>query len=154
MAELFIPSKGCVYIARQSRTGSGFYSLDPDLKGSEETPILLDGVDGGDQDIVFPVVTLDDKKFLFSMGEDFGRVSVTGMALLGRAEEGGKSFASVVSYFNAHRVSRSLEPITVSYPGDVTQKIYPYSLVVAKPDAEFHIQYFQIQAIVATPLKA
>ncbi len=154
MAELFIPSKGCVYIARKSRTGSGFYDLKPELRGTEDTPILMDGVDGGDQDIVFPVVTLDDKRFLYSMGEDFGRISITGMALLGRAEEGGKSFATVVAYFNMHRVSKSTTPITVSYPGNVSQKAYPFSLIVAKPDAEFHIQAFQIQAIVATPLKA
>jgi hypothetical protein len=154
MSELFIPSKGCVYIARRSRTGSGFYDLKPVLRGYENAPILLDGVDGGDQDIVFPVVTLDDKKFLFSMGEDFGKLSITGMACLGKSEQGGKSFASVVSYFQRHRVSRSSAPITISFPGNVSQKAYPYSLVVAKPDAEFHIQYFQIQAIVATPLKA
>jgi hypothetical protein len=151
--EIFIPSKGCVYVARKSRAGSGFYDLKPALRGTEETPILLDGVDGGDQDLVFPVVTLDDKKYLYSMGEDFGRISVTGMALLGKAEQGGKSFASVVAYFQAHRISQSKEPITVSYPGKVSQKAYPYALVVAKPDPEFHIQYFQIQAIVATPLK-
>jgi hypothetical protein len=152
MAQILIPSKGCVYYAHKSRAGSGFYDLNPPLRGTAEAPILIDGVDGGDQDIVFPVVTLDDKKFLYTMGEDFGRISITGMALLGKAEQGGKAFSTVVSYFNSHRVSKSKEPITVSYPGNVSHKVYPYALIVAKPDPEFHIQYFQIQAIIATPL--
>lgn len=152
MAQILIPSKGCVYFAQQSRAGSGFYDLDPPLRGNADAPILIDGVDGGDQDIVFPVVTLDDKKFLYTMGEDFGRITITGMALLGKAEQGGQAFSTVVSYFNTHRVSRSKEPISVSYPGKVSQKVYPYALIVAKPDPEFHIQFFQIQAIIATPL--
>lgn len=154
MSEILIPSRGCVYIPRKGRAGSGFYSLSPKLSGPNDAPILLDGIDSTDQDIVFPVTTLDRKKFLYVMGQDFGNVTVSGVALLGRADQGGQSFRTLVAYFNAHRVETGLAPITASFPGSVYQKVYLTGLVIAKPDPQFHIQPFMFRGIVAEPKQA
>jgi hypothetical protein len=151
MADIIIPARGCVYRPRGTRSGNGFYYLDPPLNGSQETPILIDGVDAVDQDIVFPVTTLDEKKYLFVMGEDFGNITISGIILLGRAEGGGRAFRTLASYLASHRVNTSLSPVTLSFPGDVFQRVYLTSLVVGKPDPEFHIQPFQFRAIVAEP---
>jgi hypothetical protein len=154
MPEIFIPARGCVYNPRKTRAGSGFYALEPALRGNAESPILIDGIDSTDQDIIFPVTTLDEKKYLYVQGEDFGNVTISGVALLGKAEQGGRAFATIVSYFNAHRVNRGMVPIAVSFPGSVSQKVYLTAIVVAKPDPEFHIQPFMFRGIVAEPKKA
>ncbi len=154
MAEILIPSKGCVYLPKGTRAGSGFYSLNPTLRGSAESPILIDGVDSNDQDIVFPVTTIDKKKYLFVLGQDFGNITISGVALLGRAESGGAAFRTIVSYFNSKRVEAGNRPITVSMPGGVSQKVYLTGLTIGKPDPQFHIQPFQFRGMVAEPKKA
>lgn len=154
MAEILVPARGCVYVPSRSRAGKGFYALKPDLRGQADSPILLDGVDLTDTDTVFPVAALDGEKFLFCMGEDFGNVSITGMALLGRADQGGVAFRQVVEYFNTHRASASGKPVTVSMPGNTSMKVILTSLTVAKPDAEYHVQYFQLRGVGVEPLKA
>jgi hypothetical protein len=154
MAEILVPSRGCVYIPTKSRAGKGFYALKPDLRGQADSPILIDGADITDQDTVFPVATLDDEKFVFVMGADFGNVAITGMALLGRADQGGRAFRQVVEYFTKNRASAEGKPITVSMPGQSTLKVILTSLTVAKPDPEYHIQYFQLRGVGVEPLKA
>lgn len=154
MAQILIPARGCVYRPHKTRAGAGFYALEPALRGGAGSPILIDGIDATDQDIVFPVTTLDEKKYLYVMGEDFGNLTISGLALLGKAEAGGQAFRELVAYFNAHRVNRGMAPISVSFPGSVHQKVYLTAVVIGKPDPEFHIQPFQFRAIVAEPKKA
>lgn len=154
MAEILIPSKGCVYLAKGTRAGSGFYALNPNLQGTRESPILIDGVDSNDKDIVFPVTTLDKKKYLYVLGQDFGNVSISGVALLGRADQGGSAFRTIVSYYNSKRVEAGNKPITVSMPGGVSQKVYLVGMTVGRPDPQYHIQPFQFVGMVAEPKKA
>ena len=154
MPEILIPARGCVYNPRKTRSGAGFYALDPSIRGNAESPILIDGIDSTDQDIIFPVTTLDEKKYLYVQGEDFGNIAIGGVALLGKAEQGGRAFRALIGYFNAHRINRSMAPITASFPGSVSQKVYLTAIVIAKPDPEFHIQPFQFRGIVAEPKKA
>ena len=154
MAEILVPARGCVYVPRNTRGGQGFYALSPNLRGDQTAPILIEGVDGLEGDLAVPVATMDERKILYVYGEDFGNVAISGMVLLGKAEQNGDAFRKVVSYFNDHRVGVSLKPVSLSYPGKVAQKVFLTHLVVAKPDPQFHIQMFQFRAIAAEPLKA
>jgi hypothetical protein len=153
MANTFIAAKGCVYIAG-SNSSKGFYQLSPPLRGTPESPILLEGVDATLQDIVFPVATLDDKKYLYTMGDDFGNVGINGMILLGSSDAKGGSFAMMKKYFDTYRSSARKTPIKVSCPGSTTIVFYLTSLVISKADPEFHIQFFQMRGISVEPKKA
>lgn len=138
----------------QSRGGGGFYALQPALRGSAESPILIEGVDANLTDIVYPVATLDENKYLFVMGEDFGNITVSGVALLGKAELNGMAFRKVKDYFDSNRSSAGggkNPPITASLPGDVALKFYLTRLAVGKPDPEFHLQFFSFGGIIAEP---
>lgn len=150
-----IPSRGCVYVAKQgSGAARGFYSLKPELKGSDESPILLAGVDATLQDIVFPVVTLDEKKYFYTLGDDFGNIGVNGMVLLGPSESRGEAFNAVMRYFQKNRVSALEKPISISCPGNVTINFFLTALTVSRADPEFHIQFFQLRGNVVEPKKA
>ncbi len=152
--ETLIASRGCVYLAGDGGPGSGFYQLDPPLRGEKDAPIILEGADGLDEDIVNPKVTLGGRKILYVFGEDFGSVAINGLALLGTSDKRGAVFRKVASYFKEHRVHKSRTPVSLSYPGDVAQKIYLTQMIVSRPDPEFHIQVFQLKGVTAEPMKA
>lgn len=152
MSEIMIPARGCVYMPRGSRAGSGFYKLEPALVGPADSPILIEGIDAAMSDIVYPVSTLDEKQYMFVMGQDFGNITVQGVALLGRAELNGQSLKIVREYWDSHRSSaKDSAPISASLPGDVKLKFYLTGIAISKPDAEFHIQFYQLRGIVAEP---
>lgn len=154
MADIMVPARGCVYVAGKSSGGRGFYALNPPLRGLSDSPILLEGVDSVLQDIVFPVAALDEKKYFYTMGDDFGNVSVSGVVLLGRSETKGAAFARVKKYFDANRSIVRKSPITVSCPGNVSLKFYLTSMVISRADPEFHLQFFQMRGVLAEPKKA
>lgn len=155
MSEIFIPARGCVYSSKNgSGGGKGFYALKPELRGPADSPILIEGVDAVMNDIVFPVTTLDEKKYLFVMGDDFGNISVNGVVLLGTRDTGGQSFAEVKKYFDQNRSSKLKKPIIASCPGNVQVQFYLTGLTVSKADPEFHILFFQLRGIVVEPKSA
>lgn len=130
------------------RRGSsrGFYSLRPNLRGPAHAPILLDGVDGGERDAIFPTATLDRKKYLYVFGDDFGEISIRGVALLGMSSTGGRTFSIVYNYFQANRVSNRSAPITVSLPGTAHMKCHIHQMAIGSPDHQFHAQPFAFRA--------
>lgn len=154
MSQIFIPARGCVYSPKGSSGGKGFYALKPELTGPSESPILIEGVDAVMNDIVFPVTTLDEKKYLFVMGDDFGNISVNGVVLLGTRETGGKSFASVKKYFDTNRSSVLKKPIIASCPGNVQVQFYLTGMTISRADPEFHIQFFQFRGVLVEPKSA
>jgi hypothetical protein len=150
MAKILIPSKGCVYYPRGRRM-AGFYQLFPALRASDRTPIIITGVDADEGDSVVPKATLDDKKFLFVMGEDFGNITISGVALLGQVQEQGRSNRVLRSYFQQHRTTRREQPVLLSMPGHVAAAVYLTRIVIAQPDPEFHIQPFMFRCISVEP---
>lgn len=150
MAEVLIPSKGCVFSVRRDG-GASFYALSPELKGSEENPILIDGPDSTDQDNVFAVSTLDEKQFIYTFGEDLGNVAISGRILLGPVQSGGRGLQPLMDYFKRNRLSASGKPISVDFPGGSAAKVALTALSLGKPDPEFHIQVFALRGIIVKP---
>jgi hypothetical protein len=147
----FRSAKGCVY-AVGGRGGGGFYELSPRLRASGGGgAILMDGVDGGESDAIFQVKTLDRKKFIYVFGDDFGEISIRGIALLGKSSTGGNTFNAVKSYFDSNRISKKRGPIKVSLPGSSSMRCYLHQLSIGAPDAQFHAQPFIFRASVVTP---
>lgn len=142
---LFRSAKGCVYTVRRG-SSRGFYDLRPALRGSAGAPILMDGVDGGEQDSIYRAVTLEKKKYLYVFGDDFGEISIKGLALLGKSDSGGATFSKIDSYFQKHRVSRSSKPILVSLPGNSHLRCYLHQWAIGAPDHQFHAQPFMFRA--------
>jgi hypothetical protein len=150
MATILRSAKGCVITVHRG-SSSGFYRLRPDLNGGASSPILIDGMDGGEQDSAFTVSTLDRKKFIYVFGDDFGNIRVNGTVLLGKAEQGGSALNSVQRYWDANRISRRKQPIQISIPGNTSLRFYLTAIVIAAPNAIFHAQPFFYQGIVVEP---
>lgn len=128
------------------------YALSPKItSGSKESPILIDGVDLVDRDIIYPVTTVENLKVIYTFGTDYGEVTINGTCLLGSAAVagGGGSFSSVKAYFETNRISRTRRPIKVSLPGTRAYNVYLRDFGVGMPDPQFNIQPFSFRGLLA-----
>jgi len=147
----YFPTRGCVYTVQDEGGGSGLYNLPgiSDLKG-EGYAVLLNGADLGDEDLVFPVSTINGTKILYVFGENFGNVHIAGQALMGEAKSSSHVLSRIIAWFQEHRVSKSKRAINFSMDGQGYQ-LYITGLVVGAADPEFNIQNFAIVAMIASP---
>ena len=151
MAESFLSTRGCVYKFTYSGSGGGpgLFSINPGFPaGNAASPILLDGVDLADQDIVYPVVTVENFKVIYVFGKDYGSANIRGTCLLGSSNASGGSFSRVVQYFEENRISNSKKPIQVSV-GQKAYNVYLVGLVIGQPDPTFNILPFSFIGTIA-----
>lgn len=147
-------TRGCVYQFDPSSGGGGsgapsIIKVSPPISKYGESPVLLVGVQTSEQDLVLPVVTLDNLKIMYTFGEDFGAFNIIGTALLGSAGGNGDALGSAVKWFAANRVTRKKAPIQVSLGGGGSYQIFVTGLNIAEADTEFHIQPFVITGQIA-----
>jgi len=143
-----LSSRGCVYcVSRGGGGGGGAYAI-AGLATGGCPPILITGVQMRDQDLVAPVTTLRQTKVLYVFGQAFGSVSVLGTALLGPTGLG--QMERVVSFVRQSRVSNSMGPVNVSFPGG-TVAAYLVGMTLMPADAEFGIQPFSLECTTASP---
>lgn len=116
------------------------FKLSPDLAGSAESPILLQAVNITTNVVHTPVLCLDGTKIIYVFGEDFGDISVGGLARLGKGGVGG-ALAEVTSYFKKNAaIDGSAKTVSVSLPGNASYKFYLLGAVIQDPNPE--LQYF------------
>lgn len=142
---------GCVIVYDQGSGGGGssLISVSPEISSSNESPVLITGVQTNDRDLVLPIVTLDNFRILYTFGQDFGDFNIVGIALLGAAGTGGDALKSVVSWFKANRVTNKQSPVTVSLGGGGSYEVFITGLNIAEADTAFHLQPFIIAGRIA-----
>lgn len=147
---IFAGCHGRVFVINNGNNQKGFYSFDPELKSSEDSPILLTWADLNDNDIVLPQVTLSNTKLLYVFGQQFGRVNVAGSLLLGTQDKGNAAaLKSLLQWFVTNRSSTKREPVTLSMPGKNVLKVHIVGLSLGQVDSDMHIQQFAIAGLVA-----
>jgi hypothetical protein len=130
----------------------GLYALRPDItSGDDQSPVILEGIDLTDQDMVSPVSTVENFKVLYVFGTDYGQVRISGLCLLGAVDgaNSGQAFGAVIDYFQKNRVSASRKPISISMPGSKAYNVYLTGLAIGQPDAAFNIQPFALIGLIA-----
>lgn len=150
---ILAPSRGCVYrvSAEGTAQGSGFFRVtELTTSSSSPSPILINGVTLRDEDVVLPVITLENTRVLYSFGADFGEIVVSGMILLGKAGEMPTSLATVVEFFQKNRVSKSGKTINVTGP-KTSWKMFLTGLNIQEADPVFHIMPFALMGKIAQP---
>lgn len=147
----FLSSRGCIYEVPAAARGDGFYKLTPSIPSSADSPVFIQGVELQDNDVVSPVVTLENFKVLYRFGEAFGNATVYGDILLGPAAGKATGVTRLIDYFAANRISKKGTPVSISMPGGKAYRIYLNGLVIGRVDPELHIQSFLISAIIAEP---
>ena len=152
---ILAPSRGCFFKINPESggaEGSGFYKVDGLASPSGSSALLVNGVHIKDDDVVMPVITLENTRILYSFGANFGEVTVSGSILLGKAgEEAGSAVKTLLEFFKSNRVSEKKSSITVSGPPGATWKIFLIGLQLNEPDPQFHTQPFALIGNIAQP---
>jgi len=109
-----------------------------------QTPVLFTGVQIGQHDITSRVLCMNNVKVLYSFGQNYGDVAITGEILLGNYGDKFNSEQMVskfVDFFWKNRVSNLLYPVTVSA---VKEKylVYLEGMDFGAIDPQFHILPF------------
>lgn len=147
---LIMPAKGCVHYVRRDNS-ENFYAINPPLKGSEKSPIIIDGAETVNKDSVFAVSTLDDKQFLYTFGKDFGDYVISGRILLGESTNGSEGMRPLVTWFKTNRLTNRTRPIYLAEPGGKAVAVAITQLAIGRPDPQFNIQVFSIRGLLIEP---
>lgn len=151
---ILAPSRGCFFKINPESggaEGSGFYKVEGLTSPADSSAILVNGVHIKDDDVVMPVITLENTRILYSFGANFGEVTVTGSILLGKAGSAGDALKTLLDFFKSNRVSEKKDTITVSGPPGASWKLFLIGMQLSEPDPQFHIQPFSLIGNIAQP---
>jgi hypothetical protein len=148
---VIIPCRGFNYnYSPDGGGGGGFFKVEDLDSGASKDPILIMSVTVKDDDVVLPVITLENTRVLYTFGAGFGEVSVNGIILLGKAGAAGGAYSTIVNFFNSKRVSKSKAPVNVTGPG-ASWRIFLLGLTIQDADPQFNTQGFSFVGNIAQP---
>lgn len=137
--------QGHVYVLTVGSAGGqdgGFYSLEPALPDN----VLITSMPLGFIEVMQPVLTLDDKRILYTYGSAWNQLSVACKILLGPSSEGGKLIADVSKYYKNNRLSESSEPIGISM-GTAGVDAYLIGMAFGASDPNLNTLDFNLQFV-------
>ena len=126
--------------------GSGFYKMNPSIPDAGGGKCLILGIPLQYQEIVQPVVTLDDKRTLYVFGSAWSETMINGVLLLGDNKSGGAIIGSLLSWYEQNKVSARPAPIVLSLGGK-TVNVYVTGLRLADANPTINTQNFSIMAL-------
>lgn len=128
--------------------GQGFYKLEGNGIPNEEGLVLILGIPLAFQEIVQPVVTLDDKRTLYVFGTAWNEIQLTGLLLLGPASTKGAQLSALIRWYNENRVSVLRNSIKLSL-GTAAINAYVTGLRVDEANPNTHTQAFTVMMVTA-----
>lgn len=152
MAAILVPCRGFNYqVPVAGKKGTAFYKVEGLTTGQKKNPILITGVTVKDSDVVMPVITLENTKILYTFGSDFGEVVISGLILLGSADDKSQAMGDLIKFFQEKRVSKSKNTVKVSGPSKSSWAIFLNGMTIGDADPTYNIQTFAISGSVAQP---
>lgn len=147
--EDFLCAKGNVWNVGNYQ--QGIYSVEGLENGqgaSSRYPLIIQSVEYTKKDVMLPVKCLGSKNILYSFGDGFGDATVGGIVLLG-PDGKDSQLGFLVNWFHSKRASRSSSPVNVSIVAGNSKgfRFYATTLVIGRPDTQFHTQPFSIGGI-------
>lgn len=125
----------------------GFYRLDPEIKNTSGARALIMGVGLEFQEIVQPVTTLDDRRFLYLFGTAWNELTVQGLLLLGDASTSGAQLTALIEWYNSNRVSQKEEGVIDVSLGDASLEAYVVGLSLGQANPSNNSQSFAIRLV-------
>jgi len=150
---ILTPCRGNVYKVDpvEGSGDSGFYKIEGlEAKKGPGDALLIMSVSPEKNDIVAPVVTLENTKILYSFGSNFGNIAISGMLLLGKSGTPGQCLKTLTDFFDSNRVSKSSSPINVSGPS-TGWKVFLTGLKIGEADSVNNTQPFVLVGTIAEP---
>ncbi len=115
------------------------------------TPILIMGIELGQQDIVSPVSCLNNVKLFYTFGQSFGNVMIRGEMLLGPLGSVQSDGVRILNdFFNQQRVSNLKRATTFSI-AQTAYQMYMTGLQIGQVDVEFHVLPFVFTGVLIDP---
>lgn len=135
---------GRVHIFRQGagQGGVGFYKLNPEISVGNGGKVLITGAPLTYQEIVQPVVTLDDKQFLYVFGSAWTESIVQGKILMGGNENRG-AVSALIDWYKSNNVTKKMAPMQFSM-GNKGVELYLVGLRVDAANSEYNTQDFTL----------
>lgn len=133
---------GRVHIFRQGNgsEGTGFYFLDPEITVGSGSKVLVMGAPLTFREIVQPVVTLDDKRILFSFGSAWSEAAVLVKVLIGESSSDGSALRAVQTWYEEHRLSKKMEtPVGISIANKANDA-FLVGMSIGQADATYNTQ--------------
>lgn len=128
-------------------SGIGLFKLRPAIPTTAGTACFIDSIPADFREVVQPIVTLDDKRFIYAFGSSWAESSISGRLLLGKMGNGGALTRSLVEWYSRNRISVLRGPISAS-AGSMPLKAYVTGMRIGETDPSLHIQSFSISALV------
>lgn len=111
----FCPGRVHIFKQGSGNEGTGFYQLDPKIDVGGGGKVLVMGAPLNFREIVQPVVTLDDRRILFTFGSAWAEANVVIKVLLGESNSAGAALGAVQAWYSQNRLSKRMtEPVGIS----------------------------------------
>lgn len=123
------------------------------FKGNDQddAPAIMTGITYQDDDVLLPVVALDDEHVMYSFGKNFGHFSLTGTMYVVKCKGGiSDKLKRMQNLFKQGRTSTVLRPINFS-GGGFSCKVYVQSLNFNNANPAMQSFDFSLECIIAPP---
>jgi hypothetical protein len=151
---ILVPCRGNVFRVNptQGQGGDkGFFDIDGlTAKKGDGDALLINSVMPEENDVVLPVITLENTRILYSFGANFGSMRIGGVILLGKSGSPGQSLKNLIDFFKQKRVSNNQSTIKVTGPS-TSWKVFLTGLQVGDADPQLNMQTFVLIGNIAEP---
>jgi hypothetical protein len=135
----FCPGRVHIFQQGEGSAGTGFYKLVPPITVAEGN-VLIMGAPLSFREIVQPVVTLDDRRILFTFGSAWSEANVMVKVLLGESSGNGAALGAVQAWYSENRLSKKTTTpceISIATKG---HEAYLVGMSVGQADANYNTQ--------------
>ena len=103
--------------------------------------VIIQNVDYEDNDVLLPIVAVDDHRVLYGFGKDFGKIYISGIICLSPNTQKGDELVTLLqNEFNSTRATVKEKPITISHTtSGISIKFYAIGIKLhnANPNANY-----------------
>jgi hypothetical protein len=151
---ILVPCRGNVFRVNpvQGQGGDrGFFDIEGlSAKKGDGDALLINSVAPTENDVVLPVITLENTRILYSFGANFGSINISGTILLGKSGQAGQSLKTIIDFYKQKRVSNNQSTVKVTGPS-ASWKVFLIGLQIGEADPQLNMQPFSLAGNIAEP---
>lgn len=136
----FCPGRVHIFKQGDGQAGLGSYKLEPEIKVGGGGRVLMMGAPLTLREIVQPVVTLDDKRILFTFGSAWSEAQVMVKVLLGEAKSADASLGALQAWYTQNRLSKKMDTALELSIGNKAHDVYLVGMSIGAADPNYNTQ--------------
>ena len=123
--------------------GVGFYKVSPDITVGAGARCFVTGLPLNYQEIVQPVVSMNDRRMLYTFGSAWSEGQISLLLLLGEASTRGQAVNDVISWYEENRVGILQGPVQASSGGE-GREVFVVGMQMGAANPEINTQQMTI----------